>query len=89
MIIRTDTKETVWYRRFYEVPDNTPIEKILEQIDDGTLDSYEGEYLLDTSENMTIEENDGQCVFEMYDESENVLYTDELNESKSRESLSV
>ena len=78
MVIRTDTKETVWYRRFYEVPDETPVEEILEGIDNGMLDSYDGEYLLDTSVNMTVEENDGQCVFEMYDENDNVLYTEEI-----------
>ena len=74
MIIRTDTKETVWYRRFYTVPDGTPVEKIIADIENGDIDSFEGEYLLDTSVDMRTEDNDGNTVFEIYNDDK-LLYS--------------
>lgn len=80
-IIRTCTKETVWYERYYSVPEDMKTEDIVNAIDNGTIEAFDGEYLLDTSENMTPEENNGDSTFNMYEGTE-LLYSDEIPKTK-------
>jgi hypothetical protein len=77
MIIKRQTKETVWYEDYFEFPDTFTVSDIKEGIDNGTFESYEGEYLLDTAENMKPEDNDGQSTEELYDEDGKMIYTNE------------
>lgn len=67
-----DKKVTIWMREYWEFPNDTPEEKVLE-----AMDNSEGftntEYLFETMEEMSIEENSGNPVVEIFDKCGNQI----------------
>ena len=87
-----DIKETVWYRQVITIPAYTKdeAEKIAIQLvadrENGDIDSISevtdydrGEYLFDTAENMTVEENLGKPTVELMDFDGKHIYDNACN----------
>ena len=73
-----DIKETIWRR--YKYTNNVDIDNLIEKIknDDIICIGDEGfikqELMLDTVEDLTVEENDGEATIELYDDNDWLVY---------------
>ena len=71
-----DYKCTVW-KRIHIPDDNNNKEYILDKLKEGVEPLFtdaEYETLLDTSEDMTVEDNDGFSTIELYDEDHEIIF---------------
>jgi hypothetical protein len=74
MIVRFCTKVTIWDQRYYEIPDNTPADKILEAAENSDSESWDHDYLPDTAMELDIHENDGFATIEIYNVNNENIY---------------
>ena len=66
---KVDTKETVWHRSEYQVEDDVTYEQLYQMILNGEeAREYEG-YMIDTAEQMTVEDNGGESTVEILEHS--------------------
>jgi hypothetical protein len=80
-----DEKNTIWVRHQFSIEAESyeeALEKI-KQVESNPAESYEdemdAEYLYETLEEMTPEENDNQATFEIHSEDTNeLIYTNEI-----------
>lgn len=74
----SDEKITIWRRSYYEIEAETKEEAdslAIEGISNGDLDVYDSEFLYATEEPLTPKENEDNPTFEIYDEEDELLYT--------------
>jgi hypothetical protein len=79
-----DSKRTIWYREFFEVEANTEEEAKEIAIKMAKYDEFDSTYhcevLFDTSEQMSVEDNDNQTTQELYlNDTHEELIWDNLN----------
>ena len=67
--IYVDTKCTVWHREFFTVEDDMTNEEFTKEYNKGELINNNSEYLFETSEDISLSENDNQTTIEMFDET--------------------
>lgn len=72
-----DVKVATWRRYFYDVEADT-IEKAIQLVKDGMIDSHNMEEMYDVDYYMKPEDNNGEATREIYDtERDKLLYTNE------------
>ena len=72
-----DTKCTTWYRTNFEIEAENEEEakkKAIEFLDDSERDILPWEQIDDTTESMSIKENDNQSTEELYDTDGNMIW---------------
>ncbi len=75
-----DIKYTVWERTFFD--DEISNESIIQQLKDrDIIDSYETEILFETFESLSVVDNDGDSTIELYDEDENLIWSNTIDET--------
>ena len=57
MILKFDTKNTIWHRMFFEVPEGTTPEQLAEQIKNNEIEPISAEYLYNTVDQLLPDEN--------------------------------
>lgn len=63
---KVDTKETVWHRSEYRVEDDVTPEQLYKMIKQNEIEATDHEgYMIDTAEQMSIEENDNCSTVEI------------------------
>lgn len=75
--IIVDTKETVWYRQYFDVEKEMTVEEFLKEVESGKIESYNGNYIDDSTEQLTPEDNNSQPTLEIYQDynhPDNLIY---------------
>ena len=72
MIVRMCTKTTIWDQRYFEIPDDTPADKILEATENA--EGYEQDFLPGTAIDLTPEDNECYSTIKIYNDQNKVIY---------------
>jgi len=75
--IVVDTKETIWYRAYYCLEEEMTLEEFIKAVEEGEIQSDTGEYLYETVEDMSPEDNNNCPTMEIYldrVQEENLIY---------------
>jgi len=69
-----DTKLTIWHRTYFEFEDNISNEVIINSIQNEGAEHYDSEYLLDTTEDLPVDENMGFATEEIYNDNNEIIF---------------
>jgi len=72
--IYKDTKLTIWHRAYFEFEDDTSNEVIINLIQNEEVGQWDSEYLLDTAEDLPVEENMGSATEEIYNDNNEIIF---------------
>lgn len=64
--IIVDTKETVWYRQYFDLDEEMTPQEFIEAVEQKNIESYMGEYVDDSTEQLSVEDNGGFSTIEIY-----------------------
>lgn len=77
-----DVKTIVWHREHFQLDDDVTLEEIVESIENECVEEdFEAtysEYLYETVEDMTPDQNEGLATIEVLDENLKTIWTNEL-----------
>jgi len=76
--IVVDTLEKTWYRQRFELDEEITVDEFLQAVREGEINSVDGEYLYDRTQELTVDENDGNATLEIFvqtGESKNLIYS--------------
>lgn len=77
-----DVKTIVWHRSEFKVEDNITLEDIVQSIKEEDIEDIaelnHSEYLYETVEDMTPDQNEGLATIEVLDENLKPIWTNEL-----------
>ncbi len=80
--IVVDTLEKTWYRQRFELDEEITVDEFLQAVREGEINSVDGEYLYDRTQELTVDENDGNATLEIFvqtGESKNLIYSNATN----------
>ena len=76
--IVVDTLEKTWHRQRFELDEEITVDEFLQAVREGEINSVDGEYLYDRTQELTVDENDGNATLEIFvqtGESKNLIYS--------------
>ena len=79
--IIVDTKESAWYRQYFDLDEEMTVEEFIKGVENGDIEAYDGNYVDDSMEQLSPEDNDGQATLEIYKDhagEQNLIYKNGL-----------
>lgn len=80
--IIVDTLEKTWYRQRFFLDEEITVDEFLQGVKEGEINSVDGEYLYDCTQELTVDENDGEATLEIFSETvepKNLIYSNATN----------